>query len=53
MSCDMFASVRPKYLNLVHQTVSRVCRYGLGTRLGFSPGTVSIAKVHESAVMLP
>ena len=33
MSCDMFASVWPKYLNLVHQTVSRVCRYGLGTRL--------------------
>ena len=33
MSCDMLASVWPKYLNLVHQTVSRACRYGLGTRL--------------------
>ena len=33
MSYDMLASVWPKYLNLVHQTVSRACRYGLGTRL--------------------
>ena len=33
MSCDMFASIWPKYLNLVHQTVSRACTYGLGTRL--------------------
>ena len=35
MSCDMLASVWSKYLNLVHQTVSRACRYGLGTRLAY------------------
>ena len=37
MSCDMLASIWPKYLNLVHQTVSRACRYGLGTRLRLGP----------------
>ena len=39
MSYDMLASVWPKYLNLVHQTVFRACRYGLGTRLGMGLGT--------------
>ena len=43
MSCDMLVSVWPKYLNLVHQTVFRACRYGLGTILAVAMTPVSIA----------
>ena len=38
---------RAKYLNLVHQTVSRACRYGLGTRLAIIMGinVVTLCKI--------
>ena len=39
---------RAKYLNLVHQTVSRACRYELGTRLRETYQRAGCIKGHEN-----